>query len=184
MSDLLVAFFLLAGTIGPAKPPYGIGRPAPAELIRQWNISVSPDGQGLPAGQGTARGGQELYERSCGACHGSQGEGQGDYPQLVGGRDTLATAKPVLTVGSYWPYATTVWDYIHRAMPYQAPGSLHPDQVYAITAYILYLNGIIGRDEVISQETLPRAKMPNQEGFIPDPRPDVKRLLPSHALRP
>jgi cytochrome c len=180
MSKLLIASFLLAGTVGQAIPPYGIGRPVPSNLIKQRDISVLPNGKGLPAGHGTGRAGQGLYERSCGACHGSQGEGQGDYPPLVGGRGTLATAKPIQTVGSFWPYATTVWDYIHRAMPYEAPGSLNSDQVYALTAYILYLNGIVGKDEVLSEQTLPNVKMPNRDGFIPDPRPDVNGLIPSH----
>lgn len=188
MPKLLITLFLVAGLVpglvpgimGQAKPPYGIGRPAHSNLIKQWDISVFPDGTGLPPGQGTARAGQGLYERSCAVCHGAQGEGQGDYPPLVGGRGTLATAKPIQTVGSFWPYATTVWDYIHRAMPYQAPGSLKADQVYAMTAYILYLNDIVGKDQVLSEKTLPNVRMPNRDGFVPDPRPDVKRLIPSH----
>jgi cytochrome c len=182
MPELLITVFLIAGAVGAPPPRYGIGRTAPAELIRRWDITVSPDGRGLPPGQGTARAGQGLYERSCAACHGLQGEGQGDYPPLAEGRGTLATAKPVQTVGSFWPYATTVWDYVHRAMPYQAPGSLKPDEVYALTAYILYLNKIVKRDEILSRQTLPSVKMPNRDGFVPDPRPDVKSARGGEAV--
>ena len=107
-------------------------------------------------------------------CHGPKGEGRkNEYPALVGGRGTLGTAKPVKTVGSYWPYATTVWDHINRAMPFNTPHILPPDDVYAVTAWILYMNGIVKRDEELSEKTLPKVTMPNRNGFVPDSRPDI-----------
>jgi S-disulfanyl-L-cysteine oxidoreductase SoxD len=155
-------------------PVAGIGRVAMEVELAPRMISVAPDGTGLPDARGTARQGESIYISQCAACHGARGEGVGDYPPLVGGRDTLTTDHPLATVGSYWPYATTVWDYINRAMPYQNPGSLRPDDVYAVTAYVLYLNGIVRRSDVLDRKTLPRILMPNRDGFIEDPRPDVR----------
>ena len=187
-SSLLAAVSLAAGlgvAFGQAAPHEGVGRPAPRELIRSWDLSVAPDGTGLPAGHGTAREGRQVYALRCASCHGDHGEGRGDYPPLAGGRGTLAMAEPVQTVGSFWPYATTVWDYIRRAMPYDQPGALGPDQVYALTAFLLQLNGIVGQDEVLNEKTLPRVKMPNRDGFIADPRPDVgSTSRSSRASRP
>ncbi len=117
--------------------------------------------------------GKEVYTRRCADCHGSEGQGGDQGEALVGGEGTLDTPKPVKTVGSYWPYATTLWDYINRAMPFDSPGSLTHKQVYALVAYLLYLNGIIEEEEVIDAQTLPQVRMPNREGFVPDPRPDV-----------
>jgi S-disulfanyl-L-cysteine oxidoreductase SoxD len=162
-----------ADTPGPDAPRYHLGRPATDADIAAAGISVGPDGSGLPRGAATARDGRPLYESRCASCHGLRGEGNGTYPALVGGRNTLNTAHPILTIGSYWPYATTVWDYINRAMPYQNPGTLTPEQVYGLTAYLLYLNKVIGERQVINQSTLPRIRMPNQNGFVADPRPDV-----------
>ncbi|WP_394841249.1 cytochrome c [Pendulispora brunnea] len=161
--------------VSPLEPPrYAVGRPATAEEIAARDISVSPTGAGLPAGSGTAAQGRAVYEQRCAGCHGLRGEGVGDdYPALAGGGGTLATNHPVLTVGSYWPYATTVWDYIHRAMPYETPGTLRPDEVYAVTAYVLFLNGIVHEDAIIDARTLAAVHMPNRDGFIGDPRPDV-----------
>jgi len=162
----------------PAAPEparYGIGRAATAEEIAARDISVSPTGAGLPAGSGTAGQGRALYEQRCAGCHGLRGEGVGnnDYPPLAGGIGTLTSSNPILTVGSYWPYATTVWDYIRRAMPYETPGTLRPNEVYAITAYVLFLNGIVQEDTVLDGHSLPSVRMPNRDGFIGDPRPDV-----------
>jgi cytochrome c len=103
-----------------------------------------------------------------------RGEGRNDFPALVGGQGTLRTATPMLTVGSYWPYATTLWDYIHRAMPYWSPGTLTTDQVYALTAFILQMNGVIAVDTVLDETTLARLRMPNRDGFVSDPRPDIR----------
>jgi len=151
---------------GPPSAPLGIGRPAPAQRISAEDLTILPDGTGLPAGRGTAKQGAPLFSQQCAACHGDHGEGRADFPPLVGGRGSLAGDQPVTTVGSYWPYATTVWDYIRRAMPYPNPGSLRDDEVYALTAYLLYLNGIVPESEVIDRVTLPRIRMPNRNGFI------------------
>jgi cytochrome c len=153
---------------------YGIGMaPGPAQLAA-WNIDVQPDGKNLPAGSGTVAQGRALYAQACASCHGQQGEGK-PMDRLVGGKGTLARAAPVKTVGSYWPYATSVYDYIHRAMPFNAPGTLSPDEAYAATAYLLYMNGIIPENAVMDARTLPAVQMPNRDGFAaPDPRPDVK----------
>ena len=131
------------------------------------------DGQGLPEGRGSVQDGDKLYAETCAACHGEKGEGK-PADQLVGGFGTLATSKPVRTVGSFWPYATTLFDYIRRAMPFNAPQTLTADQVYAVTAYILYLNNIVPENSVLDAPSLPKVAMPNRGGFTnPDPRPDV-----------
>jgi S-disulfanyl-L-cysteine oxidoreductase SoxD len=120
---------------------YNLGRPATPGEIRKRDISVAPDGTGLPVGHGTVEQSRYIYMVLCASCHGDRGQGVGDYPALSGGQGTLKSNNPVLTVGSYWPYATTVWDYTHRAMPYQRPGTLSVDETYALTAFLLYLNG-------------------------------------------
>jgi len=153
-------------------PTYGVGRKPTAEEIKAWDISIGPDGKELPPGHGTVSGGKEVYTKRCLECHGADGK-SGKYDALVGGQDTLRSEKPVKTVGSYWPYATTLWDHIHRAMPFDRPGTLTTDQVYDLTAYLLFLNGIIGENEVMDALSLPNVKMPNRNGFVPDPRPDT-----------
>ena len=172
---ILSAVVLACGpTLGIAQVSnYKLGRPATEAEIRQRDISIAPDGTGLPSGQGSVEGGRILYKSLCANCHGDRGQGGGDYPALAGGQGTLKDKEPVLTVGSYWPYSTTVWDYTHRAMPYQRPGSLTPDETYAVTAFILYINGIIDGKTVLDKSSLPRIRMPNRDGFLPDPRPDV-----------
>jgi mono/diheme cytochrome c family protein len=154
---------------------YNIGRTPSADEIRRADVTVLPDGAGLPPGQGDAVAGEIVYSNHCAECHGTKAAGRkGEYPALVGGRGTLSTAKPVKTVGSYWPYATTLWDEINRAMPFNTPRVLKPDDVYAVTAYILYLNGIVTRDQQLNEKTLPKIVMPNRGGFLPDTRPDIK----------
>jgi S-disulfanyl-L-cysteine oxidoreductase SoxD len=155
----------------------GIGRTPTRDELAARTISVAPDGTGLPIARGSAREGRSVYDTQCAACHGARGEGVGDFPPLVGGRETLTTEQPLYTVGSYWPYATTVWDYINRSMPYQAAGTLKPDEVYAVTAYVLFLNGIVRESQVLDAKSLPRVRMPNRDGFVDDPRPDV--VLPN-----
>jgi cytochrome c len=145
--------------------PVGLGKPISENQIRAWNIDIGPSGSGLPLGSGTAIIGEKLYQQQCASCHGDQGQG-GPANRLVGG-GALNTDKPVKTVGSFWPYSTTIFDYVKRAMPHQAPQSLTDEQVYAATAYILYLNKIIAKDAVMDAKTLPLVKMPNQDGFIP-----------------
>jgi S-disulfanyl-L-cysteine oxidoreductase SoxD len=155
-----------------------LGHTPTREEMRQWDRAVLPDGTGLPHGMGTAVQGEKLYAQRCAACHGPRGDGTDALgPQLVGGIGTLNSKHPVLTVGSYWPYGTSVWDYIHRAMPYPKPGSLTADETYAVTAYILYLNGIVKKDEVLNERSLPTVRMPNRDGFVPDPRPDTARKV-------
>ena len=157
-----------------AGAQYGIGVAASPAQVAAWNIDVQPDGSNLPPGSGSVAQGRTLYAQACASCHGQQGEGK-PMDRLVGGQGTLSTAAPVKTVGSYWPYATSVYDYIHRAMPFNAPGTLSPDQVYAATAYLLYMNGIVRENAVLDARTLPTVRMPNRDGFdAPDPRPDVK----------
>jgi mono/diheme cytochrome c family protein len=152
----------------------GLGRPASAEELKQRDITVLPDGAGMPDGNGTAAQGEAVYRDKCASCHGPNGEGnQPQGPQLVGGIGSLATDNPVRTVGSFWPYATSVWDYIHRAMPQNQPGSLSADDTYAVTAFLLNRNKIIEAGEVMNKESLPKVRMPNRDGFIPDARPDV-----------
>ena len=152
---------------------YGIGKPATPEEIAGWDIDIRPDGKGLPPGSGSVEDGEMLYEEKCASCHGSFGEGVGRYPVLAGGEGTLTDERPDRTIGSYWPYASTVWDYIHRAMPFPQPQSLTDDEVYAITAYVLNLNDLVDDDFVLTQDNLASIEMPNKDGFFFDDRPDT-----------
>ena len=154
--------------------PFSIGQPVSQDVIAGWDIDVRPDGFGLPKGSGSVEDGEELYEQKCALCHGSFGEGVKRWPKLSGGQGTLVEDKPEKTVGSYWPYASTLWDYINRAMPFTAPQSLEADEVYAITAYVLNLNDIVDDDFVLTQENFATIKMPNEGGFYTDNRPDAK----------
>ena len=158
-----------------AEPPrYGLGTTPTAGQIEGWAIAVRPDGQGLPPGGGSVKDGDELYANVCASCHGTFGEGAGRYPRIAG-EGKLTGERPEQTVGTYWPYATTLFDYINRAMPFPSPHVLPPDQVYALTAYVLNLNGIVDETFVADRETLPKVKMPNRDGFTwTDPRPDTR----------
>src|SRR3979490_2831278 len=163
-----------AVTLAAQSPAYGVGRPATPEEIRDLGAAIAPDGGGLPPGSGTVAAGPEVLGARCSRCHGEKA--QGDVgPTLVGGRGTLATPRPLKTVGSFWPYATTLWDYVNRAMPFDRPGLLTPPEVYAAVAYVLNLNGIIEADRVMDATSLPKVKMPNRDGFVADPRPDVRK---------
>jgi S-disulfanyl-L-cysteine oxidoreductase SoxD len=161
----------LARRLPPAIP--GIGTPATPEQIAGWDVAVRGDGHNLPPGRGTAAEGEELYLQHCAACHGDFGEGLERWPALMGGRGSLATDQPRRTIGSFWPHAPVVFDYIRRAMPYQAPFSLSHDEVYAITAFLLYINEIIPNDAEMNAETLRAVRMPNRDGFVLDARPDT-----------
>jgi len=153
---------------------FGFGRPAGAEEIAGWDSDVTSDGEGLPPGSGTVQEGKEIFARLGAKCHGAGGEGTEGVPALVGGQGTLDTDAPMKTVGSYWPYAPVLFDYIRRAMPADNPQSLTPDEVYALCAYLLFLNGIVPEDAVMDALKLPQVVMPNRDGFTsPDPRPDV-----------
>ena len=161
-----------AATSAAQSPKYDVGRPATREEIRDLGTAIAPDGSGLPEGSGTVAAGRDVFAAQCSRCHGPKGEGDVGAT-LVGGQGTLPTARPLKTVGSFWPYATTVWDYVNRAMPFDQPGLLKPPEVYAVVAYILNLNGIIADDAVMDANSLPKVKMPNRDGFVADPRPDV-----------
>ena len=152
-----------APSSGTSVPAFG--RVATAQEVAAWDISIPPSGAGLPAGSGTVKQGEAVYVAQCQSCHGPKGAGKPADP-LIGGIGSLATAKPVRTVGSYWPYATTLFDYTRRAMPATKPLSLSNDEVYAVTAYLLYLNGIIGESTEMNAKTLPQVKMPNRDGFV------------------
>jgi cytochrome c len=152
---------------------FGFGRPATAADIAAINIDVRADGAGLPSGSGTAAQGASIFADKCAACHGANGEGSTVAPKLVD-PTPFQVGVTAPTIGNYWPYATTVWDYINRAMPFNAPGSLSADEVYAVTAYLLAQNQIIGENEEMNATSLAAVKMPNANGFTsPDPRPDV-----------
>ena len=160
----------LAGCASPAAimretPGPGLGREATPAEVAAWDVSIPPDGTGLPPGRGTPAQGAVIYAQKCQNCHGEKGGGQPN-DRLVGGQGTLASKAPVRTIGSYWPYATTLFDYVRRAMPYTQSHSLTDNEVYAVTAYLLHLNGIIAETSVMDAETLPKVRMPNRENFI------------------
>jgi S-disulfanyl-L-cysteine oxidoreductase SoxD len=162
---LLVAGCATARMTPGAMEGPNLGRAATPAQVAGWDISVGPDGVGLPPGKGTAATGVTVYEQKCQVCHGARGAGQPN-DRLVGGHGTLTGKAPVRTIGSYWPYATTVFDYVRRSMPYTQSQSLSNDEVYAVTAYLLNLNGIIGENDEMNAQTLPKVKMPNQPNFI------------------
>jgi cytochrome c len=175
----------------PAQPAFtlpvqslGIGRPATKDEIKGWDIDVRPDGHGLPQGKGSVRDGETLYQERCAACHGDFGEGKDRWPALIGSIGKLTDDDPKKGVGNYWPYATTLFDYIKRAMPFGNAQSMTDDEVYAITAYVLYLNNQLKQDVALDREALLKIKLPNAGNFIPDPRPDVKGTACMKDCRP
>ena len=171
-SAIVLAVLAAASPLAAQSSTFGVGRSATAEEIRELAGAIAPDGSGLPEGSGTVAAGREVFATQCARCHGPKAEGDVG-PALVGGRGTLTTLRPIKTVGSFWPYATTLWDYINRAMPFDKPGLLKPPDVYAVAAYILNLNGIIAETDVMDAKSLPKVRMPNRDGFVADPRPDV-----------
>jgi mono/diheme cytochrome c family protein len=173
---VVAAAVLIAAPVFADSPRYHLGRTPTAAEIDAWNIDVRADGQGLPPGHGSVAQGRAIFAETCAACHGDKGQG-GLADPLVGGFGTLTQPNPVRTVGSYWPYATTLFDFVRRAMPFNAPESLDADQIYAVSAYVLSLNGIVPEDTVLDATNLPKIAMPNRNGFIsPDPRPDVPSM--------
>lgn len=154
-----------------------IGRTALEEEISAWDIDVRPDGQGLPSGSGTVVTGGELYDAQCASCHGVFGEGEGRWPVLAGGLDTLTEERPEKTIGSYWPYLSTVYDYVKRAMPFGNARSLTDDDVYAITAYLLYLNDIVDEEFELTDANFSTIQLPNEENFIDDTRPEEEMFV-------
>jgi S-disulfanyl-L-cysteine oxidoreductase SoxD len=180
-SSLRIAFggalLLLGGTAMAQTPGYkNVGRTPTKQEVEAWDISVGPDGKGLPEGHGTAKEGAPIFAAKCAVCHGTEGEGGKIGPRVVGGiadTETLTTLKPVRTVGGYWPYATSVWDFIRRAMPRDQSGTLTPNEVYSLTAFILAKSKIIQDDDVLDQKTLPKVQMPNRNGFVPPNFADI-----------
>jgi cytochrome c len=154
---------------------FAIGRPASESELVTWDIDIAMNGAGLPPGTGSVDQGRSIYEQKCMTCHGAEGQGH-PMDRLAGGQGTLTTAKPVKTIGSYWPYATTIFDYVRRAMPLDNPQSLSSDEVYALTAYLLHLNGIIESNAIIDAQNLAKVEMPNRAAFRSDPRPDVSNI--------
>jgi S-disulfanyl-L-cysteine oxidoreductase SoxD len=179
---LAAAAFAFAASVAVRAQEFGLGRTPTAEEVRRLDISIPPSGEGLPQASGTVERGKTVYDTQCLRCHGATGR-EGPQEALVGGRGSLVTAKPLKTVGSYWPYATTLWDYVNRAMPFDRPGTLPADDVYAVVAYVLRLNDLIGDGEVMDHTTLPKVRMPNRDGFFPDDRPDAGKP-PGRAERP
>lgn len=173
--DLLIGTALAAALATPAlADTFGLGRPALPEEIAAWDLDVSPDGTGLPVGSGDVMTGDELFYDNCAACHGDFAEGVDNWPSLAGGLGTLDHDDPEKTVGSYWPYLSTAWDYVHRSMPFGGAQTLAPDDVYAIVAYILYSNDLVDEDFVLSNENFLEVEMPNANGFIIDDRDTVE----------
>jgi cytochrome c len=162
----------------PGGAQYPFGTQATKAEIEAWDKDVRPDGMGLPAGSGTYKAGAQIYGEQCASCHGDKLQGirdpnlpQGGGPALIGGRGTLNTPNFKITVESYWPYATTLYDYVLRAMPYTAPGSLKPDEVYSLVAFLLGEGNVIDKKTVMDAKSLPKIRMPNRDNFFPDNRP-------------
>jgi mono/diheme cytochrome c family protein len=164
---VLGAVLVFAGAAHAASPaPPKLGKPATADDIAKIDISITPDGKGLPSGSGSVAQGEMVFQQKCAVCHGAKAEGTPSGDRLVGGVGSLATESPVKTVNSYWPYATTVFDYIRRAMPITNPQSLQNDEVYAVTAYILSFDNVVPKDAVLDAASLPKVQMPNRSGFV------------------
>jgi cytochrome c len=161
----LVLILSMVSTVQAAEQSPNLGKPAPQTLEKRWNLDVFPDGTGLPAGSGTAVLGKKVYQQYCLSCHGVDGTGD-SAEELAGAKHGLTDTVPDKTIGTYWPYATTIFDFTRRAMPLNAPGILNNDQLYAVTAYLLYLNHLVKENEIINASTLPKVKMPNRNGFI------------------
>lgn len=177
--DLVIGTALASALAVPAlaEGKLGLGRLALPEEIAAWDVDVSPDGTGLPEGSGDVLTGEDLFSENCASCHGEFGEGQGNWPKLAGGMDTLADEDPLKTLGSFWPHLSTAFDYVNRSMPFGNAQSLQPDEVYAITAYMLYNNDLVEDDFVLSKENFTEVVLPNAEGFFPDDRDAVELSL-------
>ena len=170
----VAATTLLLGISAANAGKYNLGRKALPEEIKAWNTDVRPDGQGLPKGQGKVSDGETIYNEQCAACHGDFGEGKDRWPVLVGGKDTLKSDDPVKTIGSYWPYTSTIFDYVRRSMPFGNAQSLSANETYALTAYLLYMNEIIDDEKfVLSDKNFTSVRLPNEKNFTKDVRPDT-----------
>lgn len=174
---LLVALLAFALPAGAQTKKTGLGRAALAEEIAAWDIDVRPDGAGLPVGRGSVKQGEEIYLERCAACHGEFGEGAGRYPVLAGGQGTLNKENPDKTVGSFWPYASTVFDYVRRTMPFGNAQSLTADETYALTAYILNMNDLVKEDFELSKENFAKVQLPNAANFYDDDRETTEKAF-------
>ena len=171
----------MASSVAIAGPKgIGLGRPAMPEEVKAWDIDVRPDGQGLPAGRGTVAQGEKLFLEKCAACHGEFGEGAGRWPPLAGGAGSLKSAQPDKTIGSYWPYLSSAYDYIHRAMPFGDAQSLTPGETYAILAFILNMNDVVGADFELSNKNFTSIHLPNETAFYPDDRTEAEKAFWNH----
>jgi len=177
--DAFTAAVLVFGlsTTAAQAGKFNLGRQALPEEVAAWDIDVRPDGKGLPPGKGTVGQGDKLFAEQCASCHGDFGEGLDRWPELAGGKGTLKSDDPVKTIGSYWPYLSTVWDYVHRAMPFGNAQSLSANETYALVAYLLFLNDVVtDKDFELSDENLTTIKLPNEVNFFDDPRPDARNV--------
>jgi cytochrome c len=173
----LIAWALLAASASAADRQLGVGRAATPAEVAGWDIDVRPDGQGLPPGKGSVKDGEEVYMARCAACHGEFGESAARWPQVAGGVGSLASDDPIRTVGSYFPYLSSVFDYVRHAMPFGDSQSLSNDELYAVVAYVLFLNDIVDDKFVLSKETFAQVKMPNQGGFYDDDRETTEKAF-------
>lgn len=177
MASAIIMPVVITYSVNAESRPFNLGEIATAEQVAGWDIDVRPDGLGAPVGAGNAYDGEEVYIERCAACHGDFGEAVDNWPVLVGGDGTLDSHDPVKTTGSYWPYVSTMYDYIYRAMPFGEAQSLTYDETYQIVAYLLYMNDIINDDFEVNQDNIGTIEMPNRDGFMmPDPRPDAQPI--------
>lgn len=172
---LSLAIAVIAGALWSAPADAGklnLGREATAEEIKGWDIDIRPDGQGLPEGKGTVTQGDDIYQERCASCHGVFGEGLERWPVLAGGQGSLKSERPVKTIGSFWPYLSTVYDYIYRAMPFGDAQSLSADETYAIVAYLLFMNDLVDGEFELNKSNFASIRLPNEKNFVADPRHD------------
>jgi S-disulfanyl-L-cysteine oxidoreductase SoxD len=177
LSLAIAGLLALAAIAQAAERTLGLGRAATSAEIAGWDIDVRPDGQGFPPGKGSVKEGEEVYMARCTACHGEFGESVGRWPQVAGGTGSLASDDPIRTVGSYFPYLSSVFDYVRHAMPFGDSQSLSNDELYAVVAYLLFLNDIVDDKFVLSKETFAQVKMPNQAGFYDDDRETAEKAF-------
>jgi S-disulfanyl-L-cysteine oxidoreductase SoxD len=171
----VVAIVLVQGAVAAEKPKMGLGRAALPEEIAAWDIDVEADGRGLPAGRGTVKQGEEIYLQRCASCHGEFGQGAGRWPALAGGQGSLTADRPSKTIGSFWPKLAPLWDYTRRTMPWGNARSLSADETYAVVAFLLNLNDIVGNDFELTDANLTSIKLPNAAGFFADDRETSER---------
>ena len=177
LSFIIAHFFLIFFAQISQSETLGLGRVATENELKAWDIDVRPDGKGLPIGSGSVLSGEDTYTDNCASCHGDFGEGIDRWPELAGGFDTLDSDDPVKTIGSYWPYLSTVWDYVHRAMPFGNAQSLTNDDVYSITAYLLYLNDLVDEEFELSHENFTAISLPNESNFYLDNRKNLENEM-------